>query len=131
MADYMPIEAYPKAIKEISEALTESRRQLKVVQEAIKYKKAYMLRMRMTDADGSNDTKRAAALVLKLQQDAEYLSFLAREEELVQQVSSLEAEQVYRRDQFSVAKLQVQEKIHQIASWTPNQTIWPKLEVTC
>jgi hypothetical protein len=107
----MELEDYPSVIKDISDELVSSRIQLRNAQNEIKYRKAYMLRMKLTPADGTNAEQRNASMILKLTEDKDYIALVNQEDELTSKIASLEAEYTYRRDQFAVMKLQLQEKI--------------------
>lgn len=109
MSKYLPIEDYPESIKEMTEALLKVRRQLRTVEEEVKYREAWV--RRHGDVQGSNDKMREAHLQEILKTDPEYRGLKMRHDELVSTRDRIEMDHTLLRDQFMVIRLLLQEKI--------------------
>lgn len=107
--DYLKFAEYPQAIRETSDALMDVKRDLRRVESDKKYRAAYI--ERFEKLEGSNAEQRKADLVIKIHNDPEYSGLCLREQELQLTRERLEADLYLLRDQFTVLKLQTQEKI--------------------
>ena len=112
MDDYLKLEEYPAAIKEIAEALIEAKVNYKRVEAELKYAKAQI--ERFSKLEGSNKEQRDAHLVMLLHEDLNYKGLNLRLMELDMTRSKLEVEMNLLRDQFAVLKLQAQERISHV-----------------
>lgn len=118
MPDFLAIAEYPQAIKELSEAASANRHRLKQNEADIEHRKAW-LRL-YGGVTGSNDKTRDADHALKCREDVQLRTLLMKNEELVINKDRYETDIEALRMQFSVLKLQAQERIAFARSTDPN-----------